>query len=100
MRRNIPQSMAKDISQGVRNVDYSIDVKLYHQRIDKIIRIISNAASLCEVNVIDPIGILCGTGRCLAEVNGRPIYYDGDNMSKFGNKLLTPIFKQALNHLP
>jgi hypothetical protein len=35
----------------------------------------------------------------MAQFKGRPIYYDGDHMSEYGNKFLAPMFESALrNH--
>lgn len=29
--------------------------------------------------------------------NGRPLYYDDDHLSEYGNKLLVPMFEEILN---
>ena len=66
------------------------------KRSDKIRQIIKNSAQKCGVKVLDPAKILCKTGQCLSEYKGRPIYRDGDHMSEYGNKLLSPMFKEVL----
>ncbi|MFM2588592.1 acyltransferase family protein [Vibrio sp. TBV020] len=98
MRRNIPKVMSSDLSQGKYGLDYSIDIRLYFQRNNILRSMISSASDSCGVTVIDPIKVLCRDGRCMAEIDGRPIYFDGDHLSEFGNKLLSPLFKQYLNN--
>ncbi|WP_283669677.1 SGNH hydrolase domain-containing protein, partial [Escherichia coli] len=33
-------------------------------------------------------------GRCWGSKDGRPIYFDDDHLSEYGNKLLVPMFKE------
>ena len=41
--------------------------------------------------------VLCPKNECKSLQNGRPLYRDADHMSENGNKILTPMFKDALN---
>ena len=49
-----------------------------------------------NVKTLDPTPYLCNKDTCIALYNKRPIYYDGDHMSEYGNKLLSPMFKNVL----
>lgn len=42
-----------------------------------------------------PLPYLCHDGRCWGSKDGRPLYYDDDHLSEYGNKLLVPMFKQV-----
>lgn len=44
----------------------------------------------------DPFEILCPSNTCQAVVNGRPLYFDGDHLSNYGNSLLFAPFYQWL----
>ena len=66
------------------------------ERSKKTREIISRSAVKCNVKVLDPSIILCKTGQCISEYKGRPIYRDGDHLSEYGNKLLIPMFKNAM----
>lgn len=95
MRKNIPQTLVKNMMKGI-NDDLSIDYKLYLQRNKQVRNIINEVAVNNNIQVLDPIPYLCNEGRCRALFKGRPIYYDGDHMSEYGNKLLTPMFSLAM----
>ena len=96
MRRNVPKVLAKNLLWETGNTDISISEELYFERNNKIRAIITETANKCNATVLDPYQYLCESGRCKATHNGRPIYYDGDHMSEFGNKLLTPMFSKVL----
>lgn len=94
MGTNVPATMTKALLFGEEKIDLSIEDDLYFERNTNIRRIISDAATTCKAVVLDPSEILCQKGRCIADVNGRPIYFDGDHLNEFGNKLLTPMFSK------
>mgnify|MGYP003575167225 CR=1 FL=1 len=94
MGTNVPATMTKALLFGEENIDLSIEDDLYFARNSNIRRIISDAATTCKAVVLDPSEILCQKGRCIADINGRPIYFDGDHLNEFGNKLLTPLFNK------
>lgn len=95
MQRDIPKAMSRALARN-KSTDLSVDLKIYHARNATIRRIIEQAAAQCGATVLDPAQTLCKEGRCIAEFKGRPLYYDSDHLSEYGNKLLTPMFKQAL----
>ncbi|MEY8201391.1 MAG: acyltransferase family protein [Colwellia sp.] len=60
------------------------------------ITIVDSVAKECGASTVSPADILCETGNCLSSIDGRPLYYDDNHLSEFGNKLLTPLFHNAL----
>ncbi len=93
---NVPKTLAQNSLLGLdKKITYSSND--YLQRAGKTREIITNSAKLCNSVVLDPYKILCNKDKCLTEYKGRPIYRDGDHLSEYGNKLLTPMFKTALN---
>ncbi len=96
MRKNIPKTLAKNILLNRYSDDLSINYDLYLQRNNLIRERISRVAKSNAAEVLDPIPYLCSDSRCIAQYKNRPIYYDGDHMSEFGNKLLTPMFSQVM----
>ena len=99
MRKNIPMTLAKNILLENGNYDLSLDYSLYFLRNERVRDLINQVAIINDIEALDPIPYLCNNGRCIAELQGRPIYYDGDHMSEYGNKLLTPLFKLAIDKL-
>lgn len=96
MRRHIPNKMSRGLLTGQDLGDFSIHEDLYRERNQTIIELINNVGKNNGLTVLDPAPYLCKNSRCMAQYQGRPIYYDGDHLSEYGNKLLTPMFKSAL----
>lgn len=94
---NVPKTLAKNflLHTDKQTVYSSSD---YLKRANKTREIINNSAKQCNSIVLDPYEILCNKEQCITEYKGRPLYRDGDHLSEYGNKLLTPMFKAALNH--
>lgn len=53
------------------------------------------ARDRCGVKILDPLPYLCRDGRCYGAKDGRPLYYDDDHLSEWGNKLLVPMFAEV-----
>jgi peptidoglycan/LPS O-acetylase OafA/YrhL len=47
----------------------------------------------------DPLPALCDGSHCNALVGGRPLFFDGDHISPYGNLVLLPSFRQAIDDL-
>lgn len=93
---NIPPLMARQMKEFNQVLDNSISYAKYQSRSSKMNKILENVASKCNAKILDPSQILCKKGKCISEYNGRSIYRDGDHLSEYGNKLLKPMFKDAL----
>lgn len=55
------------------------------------------AANLPGASVWDPLSILCPAAQCLPGQQGRPLYFDADHLSGYGNRVLLPAFQQHLH---
>ena len=91
-----PRSIAKSLLNRT-NVELQMSMDAYLSRNANAISAIESAALSCNVKVYDPLPYLCQNERCLAHKNGRPLYYDDNHLSEFGNRLLIPLFEQLLN---
>lgn len=101
IRKNVPKVISKALFINNKKVSLSVDYDLYYERNKPVITVteqvaVSSIAGNNQVEVLNPALYLCEAGRCMAQYKNRPIYYDGDHMSEYGNKLLTPMFKKAL----
>jgi hypothetical protein len=57
------------------------------------------AHTVSNVSVWDPFPILCPVApTCNAFLDGRPLFFDGDHVSGFGNRLLLPSFLAFVSH--
>ncbi len=97
MKGNVPKVMSKELILGNKNIDLSIEYKNYYNRNKLIIDIMNKIAKNNKnVRILDPAPYLCNKDKCMALYKDIPIYYDGDHMSEYGNRLLTPMFKSVI----
>jgi len=92
---NVPKTMARRLMLGQEDVDISISVEQYHQRHAVIWAAQDDAAAQCGATILNPLPYLCHDGRCISNIAGRPLYYDDDHLSEYGNKLLKPMFEEV-----
>lgn len=94
MGYNVPNTARKMI---LGNYKYnSISVDDYHARNDFAWKGQNVAREQCGVVILDPLPYLCPNGVCHSLKNGRPIYFDDNHLSEFGNKLLVPMFEKII----
>ncbi len=92
---DVPKTMARALMFGKADPQISISLQEYHDRHKVVWGAQDAAAAKCGVKILDPLPYLCHDGRCWGSKDGRPIYYDDDHLSEYGNKLLVPMFKQV-----
>lgn len=51
------------------------------------------------VSLWDPLPLLCDDQHCAALREGRPLFFDGDHLSPYGNLVLLPPFRQWLSRM-
>jgi peptidoglycan/LPS O-acetylase OafA/YrhL len=95
MNVEVPKVMARNMMMGNKDVDISISLDEYHRRHDFIWEAQNVARDRCGVKILDPLPYLCSKGRCNASRDGRPLYFDDNHLSEFGNKLLVPMFEEV-----
>ena len=52
--------------------------------------------ALPAIRIWDPLPILCPGAVCSAYENGKPLFFDGDHLSAYGNRKLSPFFSVFL----
>lgn len=57
------------------------------------------AAGLPGASIWDPMPLLCPGEQCLPSREGKPLFFDGDHLSGYGNRLLLPDFQAHLRRL-
>jgi peptidoglycan/LPS O-acetylase OafA/YrhL len=45
-----------------------------------------------SIVIIDPAKVVCDTSRCVTELNGVPLYRDGDHLNHLGSKLMGQMY--------
>lgn len=93
---DVPKAMSRAMSWG-QYKEISISLADYHQRHAFVWAAQNAARDQCGVKILDPLPYLCRDGRCHGAKNGRPLYYDDDHLSEYGNKLLVPMFAEVFH---
>ena len=96
MGMDIPKSMSRAMILG-KKPDPSISLESYHERHRLIWAAQDAAQAQCGIEILDPLPYLCHDGRCYGSKNGRPLYFDDDHLSEYGNKLLIPMFSEVFS---
>ena len=96
---NVPRASSVRIAFGF-SPEVSIAKESYMARNAWVWQAQDTARDQCGIVILDGTDALCDDTRCYGTKNGRPIYFDDDHLSEYGNKLLVPIFKQILSHMP
>lgn len=92
---HVPNTLASNIR--FRNSDRDIRIHLddYHERHAYTMDMLDEAVEKCGIKILDPLPYLCDEQYCYGSRNGRPLYYDDDHLSEYGNKYLVPMFEQV-----
>jgi len=91
---DVPKSMARAKTIGLSK-DIWISLEDYQQRHEFIWTAQDAARDRCGVKILDPLPFLCSDGRCNGAKDGRPLYFDDDHLSEYGNNLLIPMFSRV-----
>lgn len=97
MRINVPQVLARWKMTGVDKRIF-ISMEEYNIRHQFILDMMGEARKRCSVEILDPLPYLCERDMCFGDKNGKPIYFDDDHLSEYGNKFLVPMFERVFNH--
>ena len=95
---DVPTVLSRRMVLGL-NGDLSISIDAYRQRSAWVWAAQNAARDQCGIKILDPTAILCRDGRCYGSQNARPLYFDDNHLSEFGNKLLVPMFRQVFEDL-
>lgn len=92
---SIPLTLSKSALFGRHQEDIKITLEEYHQRNKLVWDAQDQAAEQCGVKILNPLPYLCDDTYCYGSRDGRPLYYDDDHLSEYGNKFLVPMFEQV-----
>ncbi len=92
---NVPDTLSRNILFGRANEDIKIPLKAYHLRNRFVWNAQDEAAQECGIKTLNPLPYLCDKQYCYGSKDGRPLYFDDDHLSEYGNKLLIPMFNSV-----
>ncbi len=93
---DVPQTVAKRRFRGDTEEVYILK-KAYFKRHKIVLEAQAKAEQQCGIKILDPLPYLCDEEKCYGSQNGKPLYFDDDHLSEYGNKLLTPMFEEVFS---
>lgn len=100
MNVNVPQTIVRSMMYQSKKIEVTIPLAEYYNSEHGIISFLHNAINTCKAHELDPVKYLCNDTNCIGSINHRPLYYDDDHLSEFGNRLLIPMFSNIWNSQP
>lgn len=111
---DVPPAMAHRLAFGW-NAEVSISLADYHARHAFVWAAQDAAQQQCGIKILNPLPYLCSDQgkarstpvqltnetssytRCYGSRDGRPLYYDDDHLSEYGNRFLVPMFTEVFS---
>lgn len=97
---NIPRKLSINKLLGHDIHAVQITLEEYHKRNRLVWEAQDKAVKQCGVKILNPLPYLCDDQYCYGSKNGRPLYYDDDHLSEYGNKFLVPMFEEIFKSNP
>lgn len=92
---HVPNTLASNIRFRNSRKDIKITLEEYHERHAFVSAMLDETIEKCGIKILDPLPYLCDAQYCYGSRNGRPLYFDDDHLSEYGNKYLVPMFEQV-----
>ena len=95
----VPKLLVKNNLKGNNNEKFhlSIDKKVFLDRNIKVRDFFKSIESELNLKILYPEIIFCEINKCIAHIEGDPLYYDDDHLSSLGSQLLSKIIISNLN---
>lgn len=97
---DVPKTLSRNILFNRGNADIKIALNDYYSRNQLVWAAQDRAVAECGVKILNPLPYLCDDRYCYGSQNGRPLYFDDDHLSEYGNQRLIPMFKAVFQSSP
>jgi hypothetical protein len=93
MNVNVPQTIVRSMLYKSEKVEVAISKDEYYEHEGEVRSFVRDAITACKAFELDPAEYLCNDTSCIGSIKHRPLYYDDDHLSEYGNRLLVPMFR-------
>jgi peptidoglycan/LPS O-acetylase OafA/YrhL len=88
---NVPRSLHNDLL-GIAGIDIRPTLEEFNDREGFVVALFAKIARKYSVGVIWPHEVLCDTGRCQIQRDGRPLYVDEQHLTRSAARSISTIF--------
>jgi peptidoglycan/LPS O-acetylase OafA/YrhL len=85
------------LGRPIDSLSFDLPAHMKRQRV--VVRALDRAASFGNTLRINPAGVLCESGTCLVEADGKLLYRDSHHLTVDGSLLLYPLIERELDRL-
>lgn len=93
MPTDVPRAMARAAQLG-RPFEVNMPLETYQQRNAVVWAAQDRAMKDCNVQLLDPLPVLCNDGICAANEGNNPIYYDDNHLTEYGSWKIIELFRR------
>ncbi|WP_180163618.1 acyltransferase family protein [Acinetobacter sp. YH12069] len=91
--KNVPKTMLHRAIIG-NHERVSITLDDYFKYSKKAWEAQNIASKRCGITILNPLSKFCDSDKCFADIDNRPLYYDGHHLNIYGADKLIPLMKQ------
>lgn len=97
---DVPRALARVTMRPSAYSEPRVERAAYARRNAGALAALEAARTECGAVILDPVPYLCDASTCPATRHGTSLYYDDDHLSEHGNRLVVPLFREALQAPP
>ena len=96
---DVPRAMVRSLIVHGKSTAPQVTRRAYQTRHGTVLQALGKARDDCNVEILDPLPLLCDSRLCYGANQGKPIYFDDDHLGIYGNRLMTPLFDNFFSRL-
>lgn len=93
---DIPSTLARMSSRGENPASFTTPLALFYERQHFARDMLDDLGERPGLSRVRPMAVLCRGARCLASIDGTPLYFDSHHLSIPGARLLVPELRRAI----
>lgn len=93
---SVPKKLSRTLLYNHNAQDIKIPLQEYVSKNQLIWKAQKRAEKQCGVKILDTTPYLCDNEYCYGSKDKRPLYFDGNHLSEYGNRFLIPMFNEHL----
>lgn len=97
MKVHVPKTIVRSMLYKSEKIEVTVSRDEHFKNEGDVRLFMRDAIAACNAHELDPVEYLCNDTSCIGSINSRPLYYDDNHLSEYGNRLLVPMFRNIWN---